>query len=273
MVHGDTLLRNLLERGLTVFSIDEARSAIEHDNISAASIPGLLMRLERQRRVSRIRRGLYAMAGSSHGMASIHPFAIAVHLVRPSAISHWSALHYHGLTEQVPRIVTASTPTKVVTPEMRMASKPDGGRKHAWTVQGVRYEFTTVKGQHFFGVEQVWVDENNRVPITDRERTVLELFVSPRVFGGIGEGIGVLDQHLTSLSVQKLVRYALQHGTISAAKRLGWALEEAGADSQDLEPLADVHSTGYHLLDPSGPRSGTRVRKWMIQNNLQARLD
>jgi len=270
-MHGERLISSLLEQGLAVFTVEEARWIVAQEAIPTASITDLLMRLERQGRVSRIRRGLYALAGPSLGTASIHPFAIATHLIQPSAISHWSALHYHGLTEQVPRIVTASTPTKVVTPGMRTAAGQTRRGKHAWNVQGIRYEFTSVRAGHFYGIERIWVDEHSRVPITDRERTVLDLFVAPRVFGGIGEGIGILDQHLGALSVEKLVRYALQHGTVSAAKRLGWALEEAGANRADLEPLADLHSTGYNLLNPSGPRSGTRVRKWMVQNNLQAR--
>ena len=49
----------------------------------------------------------------------IHPFAVAAALVRPSAISHWSALDHHGLTTQMPKMVQVSIPGKVVTPEMR----------------------------------------------------------------------------------------------------------------------------------------------------------
>jgi len=141
-------------------------------------------------------------------------------------------------------------------------------RKHAWIVDGLTCEFTTVKPSHFFGIEHVWLNEQLRVPITDRERTVLEMFVSPSTFGGIGEGIGVLREHLDSLSIETLVRYALRHGTIAAAKRLGWALEDAGVSRSSLTPLLELPSTGYHLLNPSGPRAGVRDRRWRIHNNL-----
>jgi hypothetical protein len=47
------------------------------------------------------------------------PFAVTAALVQPCAISHWSALEHHGFTTQIPMAVQASTPRKVVTPEMR----------------------------------------------------------------------------------------------------------------------------------------------------------
>jgi len=37
-------------------------------------------------------------------------FEIAMALVDPAAISHWSALHHHALTEQAPRRVFVLTP-------------------------------------------------------------------------------------------------------------------------------------------------------------------
>ena len=268
-MHRERLIAALVEQGLTVFSIEDARGVAEREGIPGVSLPGLLMRMAQAGWLTRLRRGLYVVSGPFAGGVAVHPFAIAVRLVTPSAISHWSALHHHGLTEQVPRIVTAFTPTKVVTPTMRKRGDAVLRRKHAWIVDGLTYEFTTVKPGHYFGIEQVWINEQLRVPVTDRERTMLEMFVSPRVFGGIGEGIGALREHLDSLSVERLVQYALRHGTVSVAKRLGWTLEDAGVTASALTPLLELPSTGYHLLDPSGVRTGVRERKWMIQNNLR----
>lgn len=190
-------------------------------------------------------------------------------MVNPSAISHWSALHHHGLTEQVPRVVTAITPKKVVTPSMRGASPSARRRKHAWFVDGVRYEFVTVREAHFFGFEEIWIDEYTKVPITDKERTVLDTFISPRMFGGMGEGLGIIEEHLPMLTLDRLVNYTCRYGKISVAKRLGWALERAGIEESALTPLLEMPVTGYHALDPTRPRRGPCDRRWMIQNNLQ----
>ena len=267
-MYRDRLTSGLLEEGLTVFDVAEAYQVAREQDIPEKSVPSILMHMSRSGRASRIRRGLYIVSGPS--APAIHPFAIAVHLVKPSSISHWSALHYHGLTEQVPRLVTAFTPKKVVTPGMRRRSESDRASRHAWTIQGVRYQFVTVIPRRYFGIVQVWVDEYSRIPITDRERTVLETFISPGMFGGIGEGIGILQANLTSLQLDRLVDYALRTRTVAVAKRLGWGLERAGAHDEDLQPLLRVQASGYHLLDPALPRAGLRDNRWMIQDNLRA---
>lgn len=267
-MYRDRLLRALMEQGLVVFSIDEARHVAAQESIPAGSIGPLLLNLSRSGWVSRLRRGLYVISGPVPSTTPVHSFTIATHLIVPSAISHWSALHHHGLTEQIPRVITAFTPKSVVTPGMRNAAAADHRRKHAWNIRGVRYEYVTVQPEHYFGIEQVWVDEHSRVGITDKERTILETFISPRAFGGLGQAIGIVQEHIGSLQLSRLINYALECGTVAAAKRLGWALEHAEVDEHYLIPLLELPSSGYHLLDPVQPRTGPRERRWMIQNNM-----
>ena len=201
------------------------------------------------------------------GGVQVHPFAVATSLVEPSAVSHWSAMSYHGFTDQIPHIVTAFTPQKVVTPTMRRSNAKIGTR-HSWDVWGSRYEYVTVIPDHLFGIEDVWVDERFRIPITDKERTVLETFVSPRLFGGIGEALATIEEHIHELDLEKLVGYAVQYGKASAIKRLGWALERLDAPQEFVDPLEKIPIKGFRLLDPTRPRRGPYDKKWMIQNNF-----
>lgn len=266
--HSVFFLKALAEEGRTVFTSSEAKRIAARSGIPEGYVTNLLIIMVRNGWLTRLRRGIYARSGPALGDIQIHSFAIATHLVVPSAISHWSALHHHGLTEQVPRVVTAFTPKKVVTPNMRRGRHANGGKRHAWVIDGVRYEYITVKKENFFGIEKVWVDEFSRVPITDRERTVLEVFISSRMFGGMGEALGIIENHLPSLAVDKLVEYACRYGKISVAKRLGWALEQADISESVLEPLLKMPATGYHALDPSRPRREACDKRWMIQVNL-----
>ncbi|MCD6183038.1 MAG: type IV toxin-antitoxin system AbiEi family antitoxin domain-containing protein [Thermovirga sp.] len=266
--HSVRLLKELAEEGLNVFTTSEAKQIAVRSGIPEGYVTNLLMIMVRDGWLKRLRRGMYIRSGPALGDIQIHSFAIATHLVVPSAISHWSALHYHGLTEQVPRVVTAFTPKKVVTPSMRRGHRFNNGKKHAWVINGVRYEYITVKRENFFGIEKIWVDEFSRVPITNCERTVLELFISPRMFGGMGEALGIIENHLPSLAVDKLVEYACRYGKISVAKRLGWVLEQAGASEAVLEPLLKIQALGYHVLDPTRPRRGSCDKRWMIQVNI-----
>ena len=277
---GIRLLREMAERGLFIFSTEEAKVAGGEIGIDEGYCPQLLAHLVAGGWLRRLRRGLYAGLGRLPGSVEVHPFAVATRLVSPAAISHWSALHHHGLTEQVPRHVTASTPRKVVTPSMRTPSKVqrregqqtgEEGGKHLWQTNGVAYEYFTVTRDRFFGIEEVWVDEHFRVPIYDKERSLLDGFVAPRVFGSLSEPLGILEEHLGALDLEKLVGYAVRLKKASIARRLGWALDRLGVPSCVTEPLASLPMDGVRVLDPTRPREGRYDDRWMVQENLGER--
>lgn len=266
--HSIRFLKALAEDGLTIFSATQAREIADNIAIPSGYVNNLLMLMVRNGWIARLHRGFYARSNLTIGGVSIHPFAVATNLVTPSAISHWSALHYHGFTEQIPRIVTAFTFKKVVTPSMRKKSHDAHHGRHAWVIDGIRYEFVTVKEKFYFGIEEIWIDEYHRIPITDKERTVLETFISTRWFGGISEALGIIENHLNSITIERLVDYACRYGLKSIAKRVGWTLEQAGVESSLLEPLREIPATSYHALDPTLPHRGACDSRWMIQNNL-----
>jgi predicted transcriptional regulator of viral defense system len=187
-------------------------------------------------------------------------------LVEPSAVSGWAALNHHGLTEQIPRVVTLTTPKRVVTPAMRGATR---AAPSTWDVAGQRYEIVTVVPAHFFGYEESWIGES-RVRIFDRERALLDCFALPRRFGGLAEGLGILEEHVRDLNAGRLVEHARQYGTSAVAKRVGYALERAGVDPGLVEPLRTLPMRGYRPLDPTRTPRGGRNRDWGLIENLSA---
>jgi predicted transcriptional regulator of viral defense system len=253
----------MADGGSYIFSAAQAHAAARKLGIPAAYEAILLSSLVKGRWVQRLRRGLYAFADML-----VPPFAIATRLVEPSAISHWSALNYHGLTEQIPQSVFALTPNKVVTPSMRAGAPAHPEKRHVWHILGVRYHYVTVKPEFYFGIEPVWISENFRVPMTDKERTILETFASPRLFGGIGEALSLVDQHMARLDLKRLIEYAVRYRKVSVAKRLGWALERAGIPQRTLSPLRKIPMAGLAILDPTRPRGGPVHPTWHIRENL-----
>lgn len=263
---GVKLVQALVEHGRYLFTTEEARVEGRRLGLSPGSVFVTLTALTKAAWIMRLRRGLYATTGSVPGGIEVPAFALATALVTPSAISHWSALNHHHLTDQIPRTVTAMTPRRVVLPTMRRGGRT--GARHTWTVGATTVEYVTVNPRRFFGTEELWLDARFKTTITDRERTVLELFVSPRHFGGLGEALGVLEEHLASLDVPKLVRYGVAIGASTVAKRLGYSLERAGVDAALLAPLRAVPATGVRFLDPTRPRAGRRVAAWSLVDNL-----
>jgi len=265
---GLALLEGLDERGKLVFTAADALDAGAARSLAARQTYHVLLRLEATGWIRRIRRGLYAVTGKLPGSTAPHDYAIATALYTPSALSYRTALQLHGLSEQVPQIITCTTTAKVVTPAMRSRRPKQRRRASTWEVDGLRIQIVSVRPARFFGVEEIWVDERTRVPVTDRERTVLDVFADPSRAGGFGEVLAVLESHHPELDISKLISYTLRLGVVAVAKRLGWALETFGFREAVLAPLLDLPASGLQALDPQRRRRGTVIRRWNLIDNL-----
>lgn len=261
---GIALLRALAEEGRTTFTVADAREAGGAVGVADSYLSVLLHRLQRAGFIRRLKHGAYALATGLPGFPEAHPFALGMALVQPSSISGWAALNHHGLTEQIPRVITLTTPKRVVTPAMRGAVKM---APSAWEVAGQKFEIVTVVPTHFFGDEEMWLGDS-RVRMFDRERALLDCFALPRRFGGIAEGLGILEEHLQQLDLQRLVAHAQRYGKAAVARRVGYALEQVGAAPDVVEPLRAVPMQGARPLDPTRPAQGERNRRWGLIENL-----
>lgn len=258
---GIELVRRLAYEGDRVFTTDRARELAPLVGLKDSYVCEALHRLRRHGWIVPLRRGLYAMSSSLPGSTSVHEFEVAMAMVHPAAISHWSALHFHGLTEQVPRAVFVLTTTESSVPRMPRAGAAQGS---GWPLIGeMAYRFVQVQPERFFGVERVWVGDA-RVTVTDRERTLLDGLARPRYCGGFAEVLHAFDVALPDLDIDRITSYALQLDA-ATAKRLGWVLERLGVESPRL---AELPIKGYRKLDPSGPNSGFHNGRWMVRENL-----
>jgi len=265
---GVELVRSLAAEGDRIFTTERARDLAPDVGLSNSYLSQALHHLVKSGWLVRLRKGLYAIPSSVPGVAPLHEFEIAMALTEPAAISHWSALHYHGLTEQAPRKIFVLTTTEVSVPRVRGAS---AGQVHdGYQVGDMVYRFIQVKPGRFFGTEKIWVGEA-RVSITDPERTLLDGLAMPWHCGDFAEVLHAFEVHAAHLNVERIVEYALKLDA-SIAKRLGWVLERQGVEPSMIERLAALPVKGYRRLDPSGPRRGTCDRRWMIQENLPGKV-
>jgi predicted transcriptional regulator of viral defense system len=255
---GIELVRLLAAEGDRVFSVARARELCPKVRLKESYLLEALHHLRRSGWIVPLRRGLYALASTVPGVSPAHEFEIAMALVSPAAISHWSAMHYHGLTEQAPRKVFVLT--TIAVPRMKK------GKTDGFIVGDTTYHFIQTKPDRFFGTEKVWVGEA-RVLVTDPERTLLDGLMMPQHCGDFAEVLHAFEARGDRLDLARIIDYALRLDA-ATAKRLGWTLEKQGVESARLERLAKVPVSGYRTLDPTGPRKGPCNRRWMIQENL-----
>jgi predicted transcriptional regulator of viral defense system len=265
---GIELIRLLAAEGDRVFSTERARAFGPRVGLKDAYLWEALYHLRRSGWIVALRRGLYALSATVPGVTPAHEFEIAMALVDPAAISHWSALHHHGLTEQAPRRVFVLTTTTASVPRMRGARA--GQDRRGFLAGDTTYQFVQARPERFFGTQKVWVGEA-RVTITDPERTLLDGLWMPQYCGDFAEVLHAFEVRGPDLNLPRIVEYALRLDA-ATVKRLGWVLEHQGVDPADLERLAALPIKGYRKLDPTGPRKGPWNRAWMIQENLPGKV-
>jgi predicted transcriptional regulator of viral defense system len=264
---GIELVRGLSQEGLRIFSIECAREFSPLVGIKDAYLSEALYHLRRTGWIVSLRRGLYAISSSVPGVPPAHEFEIAMALVKPAAISHWSALHHHGLTDQAPRSVFVLTTTETSVPRAR--SKSESTATRGYSVAGIAYRFIQVKSERFFGFEKAWLGAA-QITITDPERTLLDGLSMPQYCGDFAEVLHAFEVRASHLDLKRIIAYA-QRFDSAVAKRLGWILDRQGVASANLQPLLAIPVKGFRRLDPTGPRKGPYDRRWMIQENLPGR--
>lgn len=266
---GLKLLELAVQEFGSIFTLDQLKPVARGQQLSDTHLRYLISSLASADWIEIIKRGTYAVKSPLYS-GEIPPYAIAAALIQPIAISHWSACSHHGFTTQSPIMVQASTPKKVVTPEMRRGKAHSPRGRAVWHAYGLEIEFIHVNQKLFWGFEKIWVNSWQQVNITDPERTALDLIARPDIFGGVSAAIEILENSLGQISVNRLVEYALKYDTGSVIKRLGWALEKLGVHEQDLEGLQNYPVKRYYPLDPTLDEDAPKNKRWQILENLSS---
>jgi predicted transcriptional regulator of viral defense system len=266
---GVEMIRKLFEEGKHIFTIQDARKAASYCGIADNYVVEALHYLSNTGWITRPKRGLYIISSSFPGMTPIHEFEIAMALVQPSAISHWSALHFHGMTEQIPQRVYVTTVQTI--PVSRSAKRQTKShRSFSREINGILYDFIKIKPERFFGFKNYWIGEA-KVAITDPERTLIDGLIFPKYFGDWAEVFSAFESRISSLNLDKIIDYSLRLDVV-IVKRLGWIMEKVGVEDVILQKLESVPIKGYRVLIPGGPQKGTCNKRWMIQENLFGRM-
>ncbi|MEM7175992.1 MAG: type IV toxin-antitoxin system AbiEi family antitoxin [Chlamydiota bacterium] len=250
-VTGVHLLRYLAVNGLKIFTVNQTKQAALTLKMNPGYVTESLHYLLKEKWVVRLKRGVYALSSDSGFGDPPHEFEVAMALVTPSAISHWTALHYHHLTQQTPNTIFVITPTHTSIPR---------------SINRKSYRFVKIKESHYFGIEKVWIGQA-QIQITTPERTLLDGLIAPKYCGDFQEVLHAFKTHRNRMDLKKIIQYALNLNQV-IAKRLGWILEQLGVQDSQLKDLLRIPIKGYRRLDPSSPSKGIYHKKWMIQENI-----
>ena len=243
-------LTRLASQNRTIITIEDIQDAVDVSYNGAKKIANNLVH---KKWLDRLTSGTYLivpLAAGETGEYTEHEFVIASHLAEPMYISYWSALDYHGLTEQVPTTVFAATTDQAPTRE----------------IHGVTYTFVTVTDAKFFGFEPVAIDAHT-VNIATVEKTLVDCADHPEYCGGILELAKGLA-NATDLNDETLVEQLLDLGNGAAIKRIVYLTDILDIGFEGREKLVEEFTTGYSKLDPTQGDEGTHSREYRLILNV-----
>jgi len=172
-------------------------------------------------------------------------------IVKNGGIAYWTAMNFHGLTEQIPNVVYVQT-------TQAKANK---------TIFGVRYRFIHVKEDKLTGFKTYGYG-NHQFQITDIEKTIVDCFDLPQYGGGYNEIIKAF--YKANLKPQKLVKYCKSIDNIAVTKRLAYLCELLEKPNLDyfIKYAHTIVKEKYNLFESDGDKQGKTNRRWRLIMNM-----
>lgn len=251
------LVMTLQERHHLSFTLHEA---MEITGLKAASARSFLRALVTRGIAARLRPGLFNLVPFELGREKEYlgnPYVVARELMRGRDyyISHASALDIHRMTTQPQLVVNVSSPKAM--------------RKR--TIFGTEFRFIRCPAARFFGFSETWVDKQEKVQVSDLERTVLDGLRAPEYCGGVSEVAKGFGMRRSDMDARKLVEYALRSDSSAIIGRLGYLMEVLEVGTQgDRAALREHLGRAYVRLDPMLAAEGRFLARWRLQLNVAA---
>jgi predicted transcriptional regulator of viral defense system len=235
-------LKLLNDHEVDIFSISGVEKLL---NTKVANLNSILENLVSKGFLSRIEKGKYCRANFNDEKV------IGCFIAGSSSIAYWSALNYHGLTEQFPNNVFIQTPNL----------------KKSKIIFGTTYKFVKVAPRKITGILTLG-QGNRKYRVTDVEKTIVDCFDLLQHSGGYAELTRAFNQ--AKLNSSKMIDYSKVIDNLAAIKRMGFLAEFF--DKKGLKTFVKYAkqriNEKYNVFDPLGTNKGEFVKEWRLRLNI-----
>ncbi len=254
------LVATLYSRHRPIFHFHEAAEIL--GNRAPAS--KVLSQLINNGVVTRLKSGTFSLVPFELGFEREYlgnPYIVARELVlgghkdikEEYYLSYGSAFYLHQMVTQPQFIVYISSPRML----------------RSQTIQGTEFRFVRCKREDLFGITEMWIDKNEKIHVSDLERTLLDGLKQPAYCGGFSEVAKGFSIKCQAIDPQKLIDYAVQLDVGAVNRRLGYLMELYNIGSRiHWEFLQTTLTSTYQLLDPELPAEGRHIAKWRLRLNI-----
>jgi len=249
------LVTTLYEENRPVFRVEDIQRIL---SMKEATARDLARKLVDRAVASRLKPGLYILVPFELGREREYmgnPLIVARELNDGADyyLSHGTAMEIHGMVTQ-PRLAFYVTTLNKRRPITIMASE---------------FRFLASRKELFFGLTDHWVTKQERVRISDPERTIIDGLRMPEYCGGLTELAKGIWMRKEDLDGTMLVAYALRMDIGAVIRRLGYLMELLQIGSPKMrDPLRERLTETVVRLDPLLPAGGKFFHRWRLQLNV-----
>lgn len=251
-----TLIEALYAQNRPIFHFQEAEKILGPRSHTAK----ILTLLIKKGIVNRLKGGTFRLVPFELGFEREYlgnPYVIARELLPNNKdkyyLSHGSAFDLHQMATQ-PQFIVYITTLKMIRPKI---------------IQGTEFQFVHTKLNNFFGITEMWIDKNEKILVSDLERTLIDGLKQPAYCGGFSEVAKAFSIKANLIDPQKIIDYAIRLGVGAVIRRLGYLMELYHIGSRiHWEFLQKTLTSTYHVLDPALPADGHHIAKWRLLLNI-----
>jgi predicted transcriptional regulator of viral defense system len=254
------LLATLYSQNRPVFHFREAEEILSN----RAPASKALSQMINHGVVTRLKSGVFRIVPFELGFESEYlgnPYVVGRELVMAGRksnevvyyLSYGSAFELHQMVTQPQFVIYLSSPKMI----------------RSRTIQGTEFRFVRCKNADVFGITEMWIDKNEKILVSDLERTLIDGLKEPGYCGGFSEVAKAFLMKRQAIDPQKLIDYAVKLGVGAVIRRLGYLMELYEIGSRiHWEFLQTKLSNTYQLLDPELPPEGPYIAKWRLNVNI-----
>lgn len=239
---------NLGEKEQRVFTLKDITNIL---NISLQHARKLASNMVKKNVVKRVKPGLFVRIPESvildKHLYKEDAVLIAARSSEESFLSHYTALSIYGLAERYVTRVYVTT----------------SHHQRDIIYHDVHIKFITVLPNRFFGFKRIEYS-NEKVNVSDQERTILDIINRPRYAGGWSEMISCL-KNLENVDWSNLLSYIKRLGNKALARRVGYIMDHLENVSIPTKIKDDIKKySGRNIYYFDSTKKGVFETEWNL---------